>query len=332
MSSPRGAEPDPEAPAASGAAERTAVLGIDVGGTTIKGGVVRVSDGGTLAAGHEPFDRAAPAAEIWGRIAALVRRLEEASGQRFEAVGVGCAGLFDRASGEVLASANMPNLVGHSLTDGVADALGEPRRRVVLENDANAAAYGEQWFGAGIDVRDLALVTLGTGVGGGIVLDDELFLGPRGNAGEIGHVVVHPRPSGSIYDAEFHGDLVCDCGSYGCAERLISATAAMRRARAAGLTDDLPSLAAAARAADGPERQLMRRIGRDLGATLATLVTLFDVGTFAIGGGFGAALDVLLEGTREVMEERRYGTEPATVLPARLGSDAGWIGAARLTL
>ena len=93
----------------------------------------------------------------------------------------------------------------------------------------------------------MALLTLGTGVGGGIVLADELFVGPGGNAGEIGHTVIFPKPSGSLYDGAYHDELTCPCGSYGCLERLVSASAAKRRARAAGLTDDLPVLAQAAR-------------------------------------------------------------------------------------
>ncbi|MEO1698261.1 MAG: ROK family protein [Planctomycetota bacterium] len=306
-------------------------LGIDIGGTTIKGGIVEVDGGARVAEGFVHFDKAVPAAEIWDRVAELVGRLEDEAGESFPRIGVGCAGLFDRATGEVLASANMPNLEGERLPDGVAAALGG-NREVLLENDANVAAFGEQWFGAGVDVRDLVLVTLGTGVGGGVVLGDELFLGPRGNAGELGHVVVHPRPSGGPYDAPYAEELECACGSYGCGERLISATAAARRARAAGLTDDLVALCATARAADGPERALLHEIGRDLGSTLATMVTLFDVGNFAIGGGFGAALDLLLPGASEVLEERRYGTRPVSVVPAKLGGDAGWIGAARLTL
>lgn len=307
-------------------------IGLDIGGTTLKGGAVSGATGERLAFAERPFSPSVPAGEIWRRAAELV--LEVSGGATAPMrVGAGCAGLFDRASGRVLASANMPNLVGTDLVAGIERAIesaGVAGCEVVLENDANVAAFGEQWLGAGRDVLDLVLVTLGTGVGGGIVLNDELFRGPGGNAGEIGHIVIHPVPKGSEYDAKFHGELRCSCGSYGCLETLVSATAAMRRARGAGLDDDLPRLASRARAGDGPERALFHRVGRDLGAGLATLVTLFDVRTFAIGGGFGAALDVLEGGAREVLDERRYGTEPAELVPATLGSDAGWIGAARL--
>ena len=307
-------------------------IGLDIGGTTIKGGAVCGATGERVAFAERPFSPSVPAAEIWERAADLVLEVSGSDGTPAR-IGAGCAGLFDRASGRVLASANMPNLVGTALVDGIEAAIERAagsRCEVILENDANVAAFGEQWLGAGREVLDLVLITLGTGVGGGVVLDDELFLGPGGNAGEIGHIVIHPLPKDSEYDADYHEELQCSCGSYGCLETLVSATAAMRRARAAGLSDRLPVLAASARAGDGPERALLRRIGRDLGAGIATLITLFDVQTFAIGGGFGAALDVLEEGAREVLSERRYGTAPAVLVPATLGSDAGWIGAARL--
>ncbi len=306
------------------------LIGLDFGGMSIKGGAVSASDGKILARGLRPFAPDVAAAEIFTRAAELVLELERGAGGSAERIGVGCAGLFDRPTGTVLASANMPNLVGESLSEGVGKGLG--RREVLVENDANVAAFGEQWLGAGLAEDSMALLTLGTGVGGGIVLGNELFVGPGGNAGEIGHTVIFPKPSGSHYDGPYHEELACPCGSYGCLERLVSASAAKRRARSAGLSDDLPVLAQAAREADGPERRLMHEIGRDLGSGLSTLVTLFDISFFVIGGGFGAALDVLRPGAEEQLEEQRYGTGASRIVPATLGSDAGWIGAARLSL
>lgn len=306
------------------------LIGLDFGGMSIKGGAVRGSTGEVVARGSRPFAPDVGADEILDRAAALVAELESASGSRAERVGLGCAGLFDRTSGTVLASANMPNLVGESLSEGVGRRIGD--REVLVENDANVAAFGEQWLGAGRGESSMALLTLGTGVGGGIVLFDQLFVGPAGNAGEIGHTVIHPRPSGSHYDGTFHEELVCPCGSYGCLERLVSATAAKRRARQAGLTDDLPALAQLAREAEGEERRLLHEIGRDLGSGLSTLVTLFNIEFFVIGGGFGGALDVLEGGAHERLAEQRYGDGAARIVPATLGSDAGWIGAARLSL
>lgn len=306
------------------------LIGLDFGGMSIKGGAVRASTGEVLARGLRPFAPDLPAEAIFASAAELVLELEAAASGTASRVGLGCAGLFDRSTGTVLASANMPNLVGHSLADGVGQGLGG--REVLVENDANVAAFGEQWLGAGRDEDSMALLTLGTGVGGGIVLVNELFVGSGGNAGEIGHTVIFPKPSGSPYDGPFYEELACPCGSYGCLERLVSASAAKRRARAAGLDDDLPALAQAARDGDGPERRLLHEIGRDLGSGLSTLVTLFDIDFFVIGGGFGGALDVLLPGAEELLAEQRYGAGASRIVPATLGSDAGWIGAARLSL
>jgi glucokinase len=170
------------------------------------------------------------------------------------------------------------------------------------------------------------MVTLGTGVGGGFVLGGALYAGPGGMAGEIGHVVVDPAGP------------PCGCGSRGCLEVLASATGAQRRALELGLPPEEPGnlvmLAERARQGASPERELLRQIGLDLGRGLAAVVTLLDLRLFVVGGGFGAALDVLLPGLREGMSERSYGErlEGVRVLPAALGADAGWIGAAKLSL
>jgi glucokinase len=166
------------------------------------------------------------------------------------------------------------------------------------------------------------LVTLGTGVGGGLVLGGKLFSGPGGMAGEIGHVVVDPNGT------------VCGCGARGCLETLASATAARRRAIERRLGDDLESLAAKARRSAGPERELFLDVGRDLGRGLAVALTLLDVRLFVVGGGFGAALDLLEPGVRAGIAERSYGrrADDLRIVAAALGPDAGWIGAARLAL
>ncbi|MEZ6015818.1 MAG: ROK family protein [Planctomycetota bacterium] len=296
------------------------LVGLDIGGTSIKGGAIDTG-GEVLARGARDFDPSVPAAEIFARCASLARELG------FEGrLGVGCAGLFERETGMTDASANMPNLVGVSLTAGIAEALGVPLEQIHLENDANAAAVGEQWLGGGQGARDVVFVTLGTGIGGGIILDGKLFIGASGKAGEFGHISVRPEAAKQPDD----GELRCKCGAYGCIERLASATAAMTRARNRGLGDDLPSISAAAQRGPGPERELMHAIGRDLGQAMADTVLLLDVPLFVVGGGFGGALEALRPGIEEVLRERAYGRPPAQVTGAQLGADAGWIGAARL--
>lgn len=293
-------------------------IGIDLGGTAIKAGAVD-ERGVILERRSIPTGLQDGAAAVLDRMAGLARGLG-AEGS----VGVGSPGLIDHARGIVLECPNLKVLENVPLRDELARRLGFENERVFLENDANAAAVGEGWLGAGRTQRDLLLVTLGTGVGGGLILSGELYAGPGGMAGEMGHVCIDPEGPW------------CGCGRRGCVEQYASATAAKRRARELGLPaeapGDLEQLAAIARQRPGPERDLLVAIGRDLGRGLAVAVTLLDLRCFVVGGGFGAALDVLLPGVRAGIVERSYGQRLATVqiLPAELGADAGWIGAARL--
>jgi glucokinase len=295
------------------------LVGIDLGGTAIKAGAV-TEQGQVLESRCVPTGLADGADAVVDRMAELARALG-AEGR----VGVGSPGLIDHAGGRVLECPNLHALENLPLRDEIARRLGLAADAVHLENDANAAAVGEAWLGAGRGERDLLMVTLGTGVGGGLVLDGRLYAGPGGMAGEIGHVCVAPD-----------SPIVCGCGRRGCVETLASATAARRRALELGLPrrapGDLEQLAAAARAGAGPERDLCHAIGRDLGYGLAAVVTLLDLRCFVVGGGFGAATDVLLSGIHAGIRERTYGRRVADVrvLPARLGPDAGWIGAAKL--
>jgi glucokinase len=291
-------------------------VGIDLGGTAIKAGAI--SETGTILDRRTvPVDVREGPGSLLDRIAEIARALGAEDG-----IGLGSPGVFDRGRGTILEAPNLHLLEGIQLCEEIARRLDVRADSVRLENDANVAALGEQWIGAGRGEADLLLVTLGTGVGGGLVLGGELFSGPGGMAGEIGHVVVDP--SGNV----------CGCGARGCLETLASATAARRRAAERGLDEDLERLAATARRSDGPERDLLEEIGRDLGRGLAVALTLLDVRLFVVGGGFGAALDLLEPGVREGLAERSYGrgVDDLRIVPAALGPDAGWIGAARLAL
>jgi len=294
------------------------LIGIDLGGTAIKAGAVD-EQGNILERRSIPTGLQDGAAAVLDRMAAMARELGAES-----SVGVGSPGLIDHANGVVLECPNLKVLENVPLRDELARRLGLANGCIFLENDANAAAVGEGWLGAGRTQRDLLLVTLGTGVGGGLILSGELYVGAGGMSGEIGHVCIDP-------DGPW-----CGCGRRGCVEQYASATAARRRARELGLPaeepGDLVKLSAIARERPGAERDLLAAIGRDLGRGLATAVTLLDLRCFVIGGGFGGAFDVLLPGIRSGIEERTYGRRMATIeiLPAELGADAGWIGAARL--
>jgi glucokinase len=296
------------------------LVGIDLGGTAIKAGACdekgRILDRRSVPTGLDEG-----AAAVVDRMASLARELQVA-----RKVGVGSPGLIDHRGGRVLQSPNLQVMQGLALRDEMARRLDFASSDVILENDANCAAYGEHWCGAGVGQTDMLMVTLGTGVGGGLVLHDALYSGSGGMAGEIGHVCIDPDGP------------PCGCGRRGCVEQFASATAGIRRAIEAGLPRESPGnlelLAKQARASDGPERALLVSIGRDLGRGLGMVVSLLDLRTFVIGGGFGAATDVLEPGIRAGLNDRSYGDRLAEVriLPARLGGDAGWIGAARLTV
>lgn len=289
-------------------------VGIDIGGTAIKAGAVDAEGRIQDELRHDPELARGPE-HLVGILAKLARALGAT-----DRVGLGVPGLVDRTRGLVTVCPNLAPLEGFPLRATLARELDIDEAGVSIENDANAAALGEHWLGGAREERDVAVVTLGTGVGGGLILGGELFIGPSGLAGEIGHLCVDPA-----------GPL-CGCGSRGCVEALASATAAARRARDAGLVEDLAQLADRARASDGPERALLRDIGRDLGRGLAQVLVLLDVRAYLIGGGFGAALDVLHDGIQDGLIERSWGRSRETlrILPATLGARAGWIGAARL--
>ncbi|MCC6406713.1 MAG: ROK family protein [Planctomycetes bacterium] len=297
------------------AAER---VGIDVGGSAIKAG--RVGADGSVHAKQNwdapHFDRGP--AHVLDGIAELARSL----GVR-DALGIGVPGLLDRARGFLIESPNLPNFKALDVRGELARRLGLDPARVHVENDANAAAVGEQWLGGARGERDALVLTLGTGIGGGLILNGELFAG-EGMAGEVGHVVIAP------------GGRACGCGRAGCVEQYASATAARRRALEAGLPKDAPGdlkrLTELARTADGAERALCFEVGRDLGRGLGPVLCLLDIRCFVFGGGFSAALDVLEPGIRAGIEERSYGERQHSVrlLRATLGPKAGWIGAAKL--
>ena len=302
----------------SPAAGERRFAGIDIGGTNVKGGAL-TADGQVLAEESIATALEDGAEAFLDRTAELARRIGVQ-----DALGVGVAGLIDRDAGVLIESPNMHELDGVDLVGGLSSRLGIERERICLENDANVAAIGEQWLGAGRGKADLLVVTLGTGIGGGLILNGELYAGPGGNAGEIGHITV--EPSG----------LTCECGSRGCLETVASATAAARRAQEAGLPAEDPGnlerLSAHARESAGPERELLLDIGRSLGQGLSYAVVLLDLPCFVFAGGFAKALDVMEPGIHRGLDERRFGDRPVELLSAQLGSDAGWRGAAKLIL
>lgn len=314
----------------------TVNIGIDVGGTGIKGAAV--AEDGTLSHRTERTTPAQDVDAIAAAIADVIREIADAierGGDSVRAVGVAAAGFVDAAGSTVLFA---PNLAWRDapLKARLESAVGRP---VYLENDANAAAWGEFRFGGAREADDMLLVTIGTGVGGGIVSDGELLRGSEGVAAEIGHVRMVPE------------GIRCGCGNRGCLESYASGTALVREARElvaggsphAGALSDLcggdpealtgPMVTQAARDGDPAATELFADLGRWLGEGIASLVAVLDPELIVIGGGVSEAGDLLLEPTVAAFGRQltaRGHRRQATIVRAILGNDAGMIGAADL--
>ncbi len=292
-------------------------IGIDIGGTSVKGGLL-LPDGTRHVSEPLPTNLDSGAGAFLDDLAHWIGALGCTC-----PMGVGVPGVFAPGSRKLTDSPNLEVLEGCDLAQELGQRLGREAAGIHVGNDANLAAFGEQWLGAGRGHDDMVMVTLGTGVGGGIILNGQVFEGPAGRGGEVGHIRIHEGELAPV---------ACGCGNHGCLETFASASAAQRLAREAGLPTDLSQLADAARQSAGPARDLLETIGMDLGRGLAQILILLDMETIIIGGGFGAALDMLKPGIQKGIRERDFTARMPQILEAELGSDAGWLGAARYGL
>ncbi|GAB3584774.1 ROK family glucokinase [Calidifontibacter terrae] len=311
----------------------SASIGIDIGGTKIAGGLVD-DTGKILRRARRQTPAQDPAAIVEG-VADLVNEL--CDGGDAPAIGVASAGYVDSEGTTVLFA---PNLAWRDepLKNRIQAVIKAP---VVIENDANAAAYGEFLHGAGHDVDDMVMITIGTGVGGGIILGGNLFRGTYGVAAEIGHLRVVPD------------GIRCGCGNRGCWESYASGSALIREARAV-VASGSPHAAALSQRCDGKPKklqgsdvtaaaqegdpasiELLAELGRWIGEGAASLAAVLDPARFVIGGGVADAGDLLLEPIRSAFGRQLPGRghHPlATFDIARLGNDAGMVGAAALAV
>jgi len=271
-------------------------------------------------------------------------------------IGIGVPGIIDAQTGLVRESPNLPGFV-----DYPAGALIEQRLKtvVILENDANVAALGEKWLGAAKDYSDVAMLTLGTGVGGGLVMGGVIWRGANGMAGEFGHTTVEPE------------GYPCGCGNRGCLEQYASATAVVRLAREAIASNGASALARAAHSdpefsaksiynlaiqGDEDARRIFRYVGRCLGIVLSAMVNSLNLPIYVIGGGVSSAWEAFSPSIFEELRRRSIvyaATAPhdpsatnqgasahveagpghkTIITRALLGSDAGLYGAARLPM
>ncbi len=301
-------------------------FGVDIGGTNIKLGILS-REGRILESGSIPT----MAEQGPGKVAERARDWLNGHTTRDRSViaaGIDCAGLVDGSKGYLYFSPNIPEWKVVDLATIFAGKLSLP---IVVDNDVNAAAFGEYRYGAGRGTSCFACVTLGTGVGGGLVVDGKLLHGSLGFAGEIGHTVI-----------QIDGP-VCSCGKRGHVEAFVSASAIVERARQAvrggkeSIIRDSKNLTVkdiddAARSGDELAAMVFMETGRFLGYGLCHLVHLFNPEVIAVGGGVAAAGDLILEPAREVvrrnvMDERLAGVK---IVQAELGNTASITGAALL--
>jgi len=306
------------------------VIALDLGGTKLLSGLVNAEG---------VVERRVVSATETSSQEALLKQLDGAVDELMTdgvgAIGVGIPSLIDQRKGEAVQSVNIP-LHGLALRDHLRERFGVP---AAIENDANAAAVAEHRYGAGRGSRHMVMLTLGTGVGGGLILDGRLYRGSSGAAGELGHITLDlngPPCQGT-------------CPGRGHLEALASGTAADRyaRERAAEHPDgDLGRAAAEGQEVDaklavelaavgpGDARDVLDHVGLHLGVGIATLVNVFNPELVVIGGGFSRASDLLLEPARKVVAETALlpGREQVKIVPALLGVEAGLIGAGLVAL
>ena len=287
-------------------------IGVDVGGTKILAGVV-----GRDGAIERRRERATPVGSQDELVVELERAVEEARTDDVAAIGFGIPSTIDQRAGRAVSSVNIP-LAGLDLRAHMAERFGVP---VAIDNDGNAAAIAEWRLGAGRGTRHMVMLTLGTGIGGGLILDGRPYRGAVGAAAELGHLVIE------------HDGEPCQgtCTGRGHLETLASGREATEEARAAfGPTADSHRLVRLAAEGDARAREILDRIGRRLGSALGSLVNVFNPELVVIGGGFAAAGDLLLGPAREVMRREALapGRDLVRVVRAELGTAAGLVGAA----
>ena len=312
---------------------KQAVLAVDIGGTKTIIAAVR-QDGSILSCKHYPSGADKGARAVTKRLSsAITTCIAEAKSMNVQLIGlgIGFAGVVDTGRGIVTTSPNLPGWRNVRLRDAMAGVSGLMTH---LINDASAAALGEQRFGAGRGVADMLYVTISTGIGGGIIIDGDLYSGADGCAGEWGHMTIMPDGP------------KCHCGNFGCLEALASGWAIARDAVTHinsgdsssitrivnGKMEDITAetVAAAARQGDRLASEIVNKAAIYFGIGLANLINIFNPERIVIGGGLSKMGGMLLKPAKQVIKERAFRLPIKTVrlVRARLGSNAGIVGAA----
>jgi glucokinase len=308
-------------------------IGVDLGGTTVRAGLVDAS--GAVVRELSLGTESERAADLFRQLTTLVSELhaDPEVGARVAAVGVGLPGLVNNKTHQAVVLPNLPDLSSLDLYGELRKLTSLP---VVLDNDSNAAAYGELLCGAGHGSQNLLYVGIGTGVGSGLIIDGRVWRGANGYAGELGHMTIDPD------------GIECACGNVGCVETVCSAPNIVRRARERLFRDRTSSLsrlviprdreftsqdvANAAAAGDDMAQLIMDRTGMYLGIALAGVINLLNLETVIIGGDVVAAGDALLGPIIEHTRRRAFGPsfQACRIVAAKLDQNSGVIGAALL--
>ncbi len=286
-------------------------IGIELSGSRLR--AATVSNDGVVGERHE--------AELHpdglvGQVAQLVSDLSQTTSE-IAAVGIAIPGLVNRQTDRVVASRDLPGIVRDDLHAELMKATG---LRFELENDANAAAYGEFKIGAGRGSRDLFYITIGQGIGGAIILDGKLWTGASGLAGEVGHITIDTE------GAE------CECGNTGCLETVASAPNIVRRALAMNKDFTADDLAREAKEGDDFSLMMIERTGKYIGTGVASVINLLNIERIVLGGGVMQAGDLILNPIIQEAKRRAFLPcfEATQIVLAALGEDAATIGAAML--
>ncbi len=309
------------------------IIGVDLGGTYIKAGVVS-KQGELLYETSLPSKAEVSPQAVVGQIAKAVETIKDKyKGDELLGVGIGSPGMVDLDGGTVKYPPNFANWTAFRLGEETTKKTGA---RVEVENDANAAAVGELKFGAGKGLKNFIMITLGTGVGGGFIIDGKIFRGEQGGAGEIGHTTIN-----------YNGPL-CNCGNHGCVEAHVGQRYLSRRVAEQlkshpeslinklinGDTEKLEPkiISQAAEQGDKFALQVWQETGMYVGVAVASAFNLFDVATLIVGGGVAKAGRPLFDSIEETIKLRALTTikQRTKVLHAQLENSAGILGAAAL--
>ncbi len=300
-------------------------IGLDLGGTNIRAAAV-TKEGEILHRVKIPTEVAMGRERVITNILKVIDTIKKKlKGLKLSAIGMGIPGIIFFDKGIVARSPNFPDWIDFNLRERLSKDLDV---LFYIDNDANLAAVGEGWVGAGKEFNSFCMLTLGTGVGGGIVLNKEIWRGEYGMAGELGHITIYP---------EGHP---CPCGNRGCLEQYASATGIVRMALEKSQISNLKSQITAdslyqlAKNGDRYSLEIFQKMGRILGIGIADLVNILNIELFVLGGGVADSWDYFIDSAIDEIKKRTYRItgERVKVVKAKLGDDAGIFGAAYMAM